>query len=450
MRHSSRSPIIIALLFVTGGALACSSPAPEDNDPLILRTAVDMLSVPYQDIDILFVVDNSGSMGDEYDALANWAEEYLFGVLELESGQLPNLHIGVISTDLGANDGLAGCAGNGDDGILQSEPQFVGCTGPTDSFISDVALPDGTRDRNYTGELGETFACIAMLGNLGCGFEQPLAAAVRGLTHPDNSGFLRPNALLAVVFVTDEDDCSADRSMFDPSQNDINSELGPVSSFRCFEHGVTCDQSDPRTPGARTGCYASSSVYMEDVGTYADELKALKPHPSMVMVAGIIGDPEPVSVRLDSFSNNPQLEPSCSGTVNGGEALPAIRLSGFLRDFPGRYQEVSICEDQLAGPLQAIASFVGNVAKRSPCLRGDIADNDAASPGIQPECQVREVIGAGTDEHIETMLRECGAGETPDAECYVIEADPQECSDTATQLVVRVPDRESQFVVDCR
>ena len=66
---------------------------------------------------------------------------------------------------------------------------------------------------NYSGTLAGAFSAMASLGASGCGFEQPLQAAKNALNNnPANAGFLRPNASLALFFVTDEDDCSISHS----------------------------------------------------------------------------------------------------------------------------------------------------------------------------------------------------------------------------------------------
>ena len=40
-----------------------------------------ILPEPNPNIDILFVIDNSGSMYDEQESLATWAQQYLFGFI---------------------------------------------------------------------------------------------------------------------------------------------------------------------------------------------------------------------------------------------------------------------------------------------------------------------------------------------------------------------------------
>ena len=72
------------------------------------------------------------------------------------------------------------------------------------------------------------FTCIAALGEGGCGFEHTFASVLRALgadgqgSAPfENQGFLRPDAYLAIVLVTNEDDCSATPGvpLFDTGSN---------------------------------------------------------------------------------------------------------------------------------------------------------------------------------------------------------------------------------------
>src|SRR5690606_15398731 len=130
-------------------------------------------------------------------------------VLRQIDGGLPNLHLGVISQDLGAGGLTVGgtCAGAGDAGSLLATPRLPGCAPPDGKFIADVEGGDGgPRITNYAGSLEDTFACIATLGPTGCGFEQHLGSLRRALIdNPGNAGFLRPDAFLAIVIISDED-----------------------------------------------------------------------------------------------------------------------------------------------------------------------------------------------------------------------------------------------------
>jgi hypothetical protein len=168
---------------------------------------------PIRDIDILFMVDNSPSMEQEQ---ANLGRNFPAFIDELSKipGGLPNVHIGVVSSDLGAGPSplMGGCPTvGGDRGILQAK---AGCgLNPNELFIKSE--PNGTANPtvNFQGGLSKVFSCMATLGTTGCGYEHQLQStrvALYETVTPQNKGFLRENAYLALVLITDEDDCSAD------------------------------------------------------------------------------------------------------------------------------------------------------------------------------------------------------------------------------------------------
>jgi hypothetical protein len=399
--------------------------------------------VPVQlnrDVDILFVIDNSGSMAEEQASLAANFNRFI-NVLEAIEGGLPNVHIGVISTDVGAGPfGIQGCNGNGDNGSLQSAPQVGGCSPPSGAFIQDLDDGNGGRITNYdtTQGLADTFSCVARLGIGGCGFEQPLESMRRALngSNPSNANFLRDSAFLAVIIISDEDDCSAeDTGVFDTGQTGIGDPLGPLSSFRCFEFGVECEPDDPRTPGPRMNCASrEDSQFMFAVQEYIDFLRGLKADPSQVLVAGIIGNPTPVNVGSDAMTGNPVLEPSC---VSGsGEAAPGVRLNTFLSAFPQRNTITTICNDDLSDALTLIAELLRKVIG-NPCLDGNLRDIDDATAGVQPNCVVADVQNLGLDNQVESIIPECAdnGGATP---CVTYVIDTANCSDTPTQLSMEV------------
>jgi hypothetical protein len=387
-----------------------------------------------RDLDLLFVIDNSGSMYEEQVSLAANFSRFLSALENLEGG-LPSLHVGVVSTDLGAEPyNLPNCEGNGDNGVLQSTPQGQ-CTGPNGAFIQDTLNPDGTRTRNYDGTLSDTFACIARLGTSGCGFEQQLESMRRALDGR-NAGFLRPDANLGVVFVTDEDDCSVfDTAMYDPSQTTLDSPLGPLSSFRCFEFGVECaNDPDPREAGPRQDCQPrSSSPYMHGAQEYIDFLRGLKPSPEQVMVAGIIGDPVPVAVGNDPQTGNPMLLPSC--TSGAGQAAPGVRLRAFLDGFPNRYAFGSICNENLSDILTSLGSMFTRWL-HSACLVGAIKDTDPGAPGLQYECKVTQVAPGAAEAEIPVCDNPAAPSSSSSLPCYLIGLDSQQCGATDSRLAV--------------
>jgi hypothetical protein len=402
-----------------------------------------------RDLDILFVIDNSGSMEEEQQSLATNFPLFIDRLETIEGG-LPNIHMGVVSSDVGAGPfNISMCSGTGDNGQLQTTPQVTGCSPPTGAYISDIKESDGTRTTNYTGTLADTFSCIARLGITGCGFEQHLESMRRALNGSNNfnNGFLRDNAYLAVIFIQDEDDCSTrDSQMFDTSQNSTSDPLGPLSSFRCYEFGVDCEtgNDDRRAPGPRTNCVAKEdSQYMYGVQEYVDFLKGLKEDDSLIIIGGIIGNPEPVAVGTDpERPENPALVPSCQS--GAGKADPAVRIKGLLDQFPNRNAFTTICNENLADALELIADLLKE-AIGNPCINSVLKDVDLETDGLQYECTVSDVVNPGTDTQSEEIIPYCNAADQEDLDptdtpastnlpCWHLTEDATNCGNTPTSL----------------
>src|SRR6478609_8924412 len=97
-----------------------------------------------RNVDVLFVIDNSASMQISQ---ANLARDFpsFTSALQALPGGLPNIHVAVVSSDMGAGDG---CTTTGDAGRFQTTPRGT-CTSstlkPGATFISSI---DGVT--NYT------------------------------------------------------------------------------------------------------------------------------------------------------------------------------------------------------------------------------------------------------------------------------------------------------------
>src|SRR5262249_13480780 len=203
-----------------------------------------------RDVDILLEVDNSQSMKPLQKKLLDNFPLFMQRLAEFPMG-LPNVHIAVISSNMGAgrND-FPSCSLGGDRGIFQSArapnaPATCTATGlnPDQTFIIDTGSGTANHQTNYDPgkSIADVFTSIAALGDQGCGFEHQLASVSRALgadsfdaqgnpqPPPENAGFLRKNAFLAIVIITNEDDCSAppDSDLFNPSSCTVNDPLGP-------------------------------------------------------------------------------------------------------------------------------------------------------------------------------------------------------------------------------
>jgi hypothetical protein len=409
-----------------------AAPIEEESSALQPRIVAQVLPVESTAVDILFVIDDSLSMMDEQAQLGIWSRE-LFDVLS-GAGELPDLHIAVTSSSV-AIPGLDKCAAGG-------TLHLGGAVLQQGRFLRDVAGPAG-RERNYTGTLTDTFAKMARVGDAGCGFEQPFKAARLALSgHAAGAeGFLRDDALLLVVFVTDEDDCSATDSMlFADLYADGCSELGPITSYRCFEHGVKCyDGKGSRAFGDRENCRPDeTSRYVESVSGFADYMQRLKQNPAQVIVAGIYGKPHQVTAiedeRVVSYST-PRLANVCgTGGKEGSGATPAVRMNALMAEFGGRASQSSICESELSWAMRDVGLVTRGAATRSHCLRGALNDVDAAAPGIQPACHVEVATDVGTALETRVAVPPCEGAEG--TRCFTVDVDAA-CAETETQLAVR-------------
>lgn len=173
--------------------------------------ATDTLSEECKKMDIVFVVDNSGSMGEEQDNLSvNFPK---FGTIidgyKTASGKSLDYRLAVATTDAGK-----------DKGAFVRKPTNTNPLPPwwpfqpPSSGTTCEAGPDRAWLERGDGKPVDYFACRARLGTNGSGFEEPLHNLLLGLTdrvadktNADTSGgFLRDDALLAFVVLTDEDE----------------------------------------------------------------------------------------------------------------------------------------------------------------------------------------------------------------------------------------------------
>jgi hypothetical protein len=413
-----------------------------------------------RNIDILFVIDNSDSMKDKQDTLAANFPAFI-QILETIQGGLPDVHIGVVTSDVGIYPYSGfNCNGVGDDGILRNASDQHGpCPAlGANHYIEDLANPvTGQRDTNYSGALADVFSCIARQGVTGCTFEQHLEGMKRALdgSHAENDGFVRPNAYLAVVIIGDEDDCSArDDTVFDTSitRSDNSSDLGVDTSYRCTEFGVVCDGAPlARVSQDYMSCAPRGDSYLWPTQHYVNFLRQLKSDPNLLIAAVIAGDPKPFGVQLQPDPDHPggvrpELKHSCTTVINDNPQVadPAVRLAWFANQFGDQGTFVSICQTDLAGAMTDIARLMRRVIG-TPCLEGpvDLTDQYPAMPGVQLDCTVSDVTFPGRPNSTETVLPRCPMldATTPDTShvpCWWTTPDLTACKDTDTHMALKI------------
>jgi hypothetical protein len=343
------------------------------------------------------------------------------------NGGLPNLHVGVVTSDLGTRStldaqpgpgigtGAGACLGTGKAGNLHGNAAITG------SYISDVKAADGSRAINYTGTLAEAFSAVASVGAGGCGFEQSIEAARLALdSNPNNAGFLRAGAGLAIVVLSDEDDCSLAHTALLGTDTTT---YGPLQSFRCTRFGVTCDVSGQTTDqmntvGVKGSCHSNESLAdLTRIADYATFFKGLKNSQQNVMFGAIVGPTSPFDIELRSPPGGgtgiPALGHSCQyvdGVGGTQVADPAVRIAQLAGQFSNSTLS-TVCQQDLSAPLTALASWATNLAS-DPCLATAIA---------QPaDCEVFDVLGT-----TETPVPACSGATTTD--CYTLVEDAVAC-----------------------
>ena len=494
----------LALWACNGHKLQTPTPLPQ------METDFEVQVSPERNIDILFMIDNSPSMDPKQQALANNFPK-MIAALEKLPGGLPDVHIGVVSSNMGAGNGaMGGNCGNGlgDRGLLWGNdssntiasvaangsyfanpdpnnppvPLIAPGCGLNDGerWISDIQDPNQPgRIKNYSTSLQieDVFSCLAKaVGISGCGEEHQLQATRVALIpqsgiNDANNGFLRSNAYLAIVLVTDEDDCSATP---DNATNDNIFDMvgkrnpGDTTSVRCAARGDLCGGQpipdyDPSAGYMGTGfthdlfdCTAKSQripadyVYMPliDVQQMIDSVSWVKGFmaPQRILVSGIIGwppDPNDASLSPSVQINTqwrigkdatsfPQSQknmwdymPICldptQTALDGNiyKAYGGLRLKKFIDAYGANGQTFSICNSDFTNALTKIGQSIAAAmptALQPGCVPASlIGTNPNTYRIIGPDCQAYArtpcdtpgVGGCLTTSYTENPLPEC-------------------------------------------
>jgi len=113
-------------------------------------------------------------------------------------------------------------------------------------------------------------ACLADQGTTGCGFEQQLQSAATALSRSDQEAFVREEALLVILVVSDEGDCS----MEDGPAMFATDEIQDESSIS--EKNIACGENPE---------------FLYDIEHYYTTYTGVKTAPNSVVFAAIVGVP---------------------------------------------------------------------------------------------------------------------------------------------------------------
>ncbi len=373
------------------------------------------------EVDILMMIDDSSEMSSMQEKFYAQLPSFIQSLQSLPVP--PSLHLAVVSSDMGApgdSTTSIGCTKLGDQGAFQAMPRGT-CTDTTltagDTFISDADMVS-----NYTDPLDSVVQCISLLGNQGCGFEHQLASIDRALgadglgpVPSQNAGFLRPEAYLVILMLTNEDDCSAPAnttiySLNGAMQNIANPD-GPIANYRCNggpRGGHLCQDphaasptaylTPPLTPPSDAQGTATAPTLdlancqdnetgtsaLTPVSQFVNDIKALKFDPdNQILVAAIAAPAVPYTVAWMPQSGGQNTQPgelwpnvmhSCGAsgsapgsyvnpeatqhTTDGSFGDPAVRITQFTNAFPNSVLG-SVCDPSFGGVLGTLASMIG-------------------------------------------------------------------------------------------
>jgi hypothetical protein len=469
------------LLVCVALCAGCYDP-PVEKPPTKVESFPTINVSPKNKVDLLFMIDNSPSMAPMQAELQTRFKTFFDAfVAAAAQKKYADLQIGVVTSDFGAagankGDG-SGCDafGGGQGGSLQAlgDPmaRAANCQAPVGaSFIKynfDPAAPNGN-NLPATQDLVTTFSCMAAVGVSGCGYEHQLESVYSSLhdAHPENADFLRTDARLAIVFLTNEDDGSAPREsgIYDTT----NATFGPRNTYRQTMWGVECaNMLTPDGPslGFLHGCGAApdpaedgSGLGKEfDVARYVhfftDSKLAggVKYNPNDVILVGIDGlydDHQGLQVILSTGMDKttfkyvpcavqgntcqPVLDHSCQNTTQPAFfSDPAVRLNTVIQ--AARTHELrSICDDDYTPAMQAIADLL--TEPPAGCVPDLLESLDA------PECTVEDWTQHPGEDLIIAEIPRCDQA-PPGATCWRLDVKPA-CAKTSPQSVGITVDRQ--------
>jgi hypothetical protein len=417
----------------------------------IAAASIDAAQNGVDKVDVLFVIDNSGSMSEEQLKLS---KELPRLVRVLASGDLdgvPNtngqpdftpvssLHLGVVSSDLGVNGqlGVNGCGTSsfkandqnvgsarshgenkphGDEGRLLSSTavalagvsiEVMGAASQAIAARAECASTNVPRfltfepGKSGVEEVSQQFGCIAELGVNGCGYEQQLESMWRALAPSSDTTFSTGSA-----------------GQGGPSglNNGFLREDGVLVVI------VVSDEEDCSSPDqSRDLLYAPSSSNNKDanvlcarhanalhpVSRYVDGLKSLKPpaYQDRIIFAGIVGVPtadQTANRTPDQILALPAMtveeEDNGGGVMrlraaciagDAGRADPARRMVEVARSFGKNGVITSICEEDYGPALSAVIAKIADKLSGA-CLPRELKVN---AKGLV-DCTVVEIKAA--------------------------------------------------------
>ena len=471
------------------------------DEPFLLATS------PPRGVDILVVLDNTAAMAAHQAALASALGTMVEGLAAIN-----DVRISFTTTDH-ANPWCVGTSPEaGKLGVTSCQERLASFVGGEQVGCLDVCdvpgfsiTPTTTADdpepkirpwiesiaavSNVSTDLRRAVTCAAPQGIDGCPFPQPLESIAAALDRSSQSGalaqgFVRPDAALAIVVVTDGVDCSYDpaaQEIFSADGNQVfwsNPDEAVPTAAVCWNAGVSCSGGDADSWGqciatdkSLSGAATTSSEAVlfplsRYFGRLTDVAAAKSPYltdpPIAVYVVGgvpsgyVAGATPPSYPRTGdpSYLREHGVGPACGSAPDG--PVPLVRLRELVESngelVEGRV--ASLCDGDFATALSGLGG-AGQPNLDPLCYPECAADLDGASGGLQPQCEVTLEQGSASGR-IDVDVPACGgvpsAPQIPDGSevCWYARNDrvgstpdpsddvAQACLDAGTNLEIQI------------
>ncbi len=422
-----------------------------------------------RDVDILFVIDNSGSMSEEQARLARnfpafverleaMGADYRIGITTTDvkhpgcPGGTPENGALVLRpcTDAVAEgafvfndlDAAAACTDQCKLGAeqLRLEASFDGEVHPwLESVNKDTNLPAGVA-------MSDAFACFGPQGIDGCGYESPLEAmrlAIARGRDPAGSGFIRSESLLSVVMVTDEADCSSapgHADIFTTNTTFQNQTEPKRTSATCWRAGVQCSgagdpysecHAEDYSADGQPGASDPADAVLHPVDRYVsflDSLRILSEQPQAdggplvrdVLVSLIAGVPPgydrgeaEIEYRAAEAGSEQAINfgvaPGCTNSEDGSNstAIPPVREREVAEAFAGADGERNLYSICQDDYSPALEGIARQLEKLLPpaCAGTCIEDRDPTTALLDPVCTVSASLEDGSVEDVPACER---------------------------------------------
>jgi hypothetical protein len=355
----ARRPLLAALAF----ALAACDRVPSD---AVTRCEASRVVPSSVKTDILFVVDDSQSMAANQQNLHDNLSAF---IQVLASAPIANdFQIGVTNTSVEGYPGAAKvyAAGTPSAGTPYPAGALIAVARDATSgspiagqFVYDASAKKFGGSRILAAgspTLVQDFQANVLVGTDGSLKEQPLRAARLALSDRiadgTNAGFLRPGARLAVVFLSDEDDCS---------DSDCS-----VAGAPCAASDTECHSMTWKVPGGGLDAVADYVAFLR--GPIAGETRD-------VVAATIVGV-DPVSLVPSCGNTTLCTDNTCRTAFDKADRF--VELDQQLGTV--RTRAASICDPSFRTALEEIA---GLLVSQSMPLDGTPADWRMLAVGVE-------------------------------------------------------------------